>query len=110
LKIINSYAFKKNQIKYLKLPQNIIAIYSGAFMTNQIEILDLSEYLNLKGIGDDAFLDNPLKEIKILDNIKIEYDYGRDDLWNNFIIFYNDNDKKAGNYKLENDQWQWYPL
>ena len=25
-------------------------------------------------------------------------------------IRYNKNKKKAGNYKLENNEWKWYPL
>ena len=41
-------------------------------MTNQIEILDLSNCIKLKHIVFDAFSSNPLNEIKILDNIEID--------------------------------------
>ena len=110
LKIINEDVFLKNQIKHLKLPKNIEEIYSYAFKNNQIESLDLSNYTKLKRIRDNAFSNNPLNEIKILDNINVDYYENNDDLWNKFAIYYNDNNKKAGDYKLENNEWQWYPL
>jgi len=111
LNIINEWAFKSNQIKQLKLPKNIEIIEYSAFENNQIEILDLSNCIKLKHIVFDAFSSNPLNEIKILDNIEIGYDKkNMDDLWNNFTKYYNDNNKKAGDYKLENNKWKWYPL
>ena len=82
-------------------------------MNNQIQILDLSNCIKLKNIEKHAFAENPLNEIKILDNINVDYynytDY-KDDLWNKFAKYYNDNNKKEGDYKLENNKWQWYPL
>ena len=113
LKNIELGAFEENQIKQLKLPENIEIINSFSFYENQIEILDLSKYLNLKNIEMNAFSNNPLKEIKVLDNIKIEYyNYLNDnDIWNKFILcYYYKNNRKAGDYKLENNKWQWYPL
>ena len=113
LKNIEEYAFKENQIKHLKLPKNIEKIEWCAFMNNQIQILDLSNCIKLKHIVFDAFSSNPLNEIKILDNVLLEYDeyfYFLKDPWNTFTKYYNDNEKKAGDYKLENNKWQWYPL
>ena len=111
LKNIERFAFKENQIKHLKLPNNIEEIEWSAFIYNQIEILDLSNCIKLKKIKWCAFSINPLKEIKILGNIEIEYeDYYKKDMWNEFVIYYNDTDKKSGDYKLENDEWKWYPL
>ena len=80
---------------------------------NQIEILDLSNCIKLKHIVFDAFSNNLLNEIKILNDITIDYDNDydyKDDLWNRFVKYYNDNEKKAGDYKLENNEWKWYPL
>jgi len=109
LNIISQCAFEYNQIKQLKLPKNIKEIYSEAFCSNKINVLDLSKYYELKFIGGDAFLDNPLNEIKILDDIYIYY-HNKSNIWNTFTKYYNDNNKKAGDYKLENNKWQWYPL
>ena len=113
LKNINNFAFKYNQIKQLKLPNNIEEIECSAFANNQIESLDLSNYTKLKYIMDNVFSNNPLNEIKILDNINVDYynytEY-KDDMWNKFAIYYNDNNKKEGDYKLENNKWKWYPL
>ncbi len=113
LNIISDCAFKSNQIKQLKLPKNIEVMYKDAFKNNKIEMLDLSNCTNLKLIDRYAFVENPLNEIKILDNINFEYynytEY-KDDLWKKFVKYYHKNDKKAGDYKLENNQWQWYPL
>ena len=113
LKNIREAAFRENQIKHLKLPKNIEKIEWCAFVYNQIEILDLSNCIKLKHIVFDAFSSNPLNEIKILDNVLLEYDeyfYFLKDPWNTFTKYYNDNEKKAGDYKLENNEWQWYPL
>jgi len=111
LKNIELGAFEENQIKQLKLPENIEKIRYCAFEDNQIEILDLSNCIKLKKIEYYAFSSNPLKEIKILGNIEIEYDsYYKKDIWNIFARYYNDNNKKEGNYKLENNEWKWYPL
>jgi len=111
LKNIERFAFKENQIKHLKLPQNIEIIDNYSFNKNQIEILDLSNCINLKVINENAFKKNPLNEIKILDNINIEYyKYLKNDLWNKFVKYYNDNKMKSGDYKLENNEWKWYPL
>jgi len=107
LKIINDSCFYKNKIKILKLPNTIEIICDNAFEDNQIEELDLSNCTNLKNIKHHAFIFNPLKEIKILD--KIEIICGNDQLdysWNKFVDFYNSNGKKAGDYKLINNQWQ----
>jgi len=52
-----------------------------------------------------------LKKIKILDNINIIYDNKlKGDAWNEFAKYYNDNNKKEGDYKLEDNIWKWYPL
>ena len=114
LKNIGEFAFEKNQIKQLKLPENIEIINSFSFYENQIEILDLSKYLNLKNIEMNAFSNNPFKKIKILDNINIKYNgknINEDDLWNKFILYYYyKNNRKAGDYKYKNGNWQWYPL
>ena len=111
LKYIGVNAFNSNQIKQLKLPKNIEALSFASFAYNKIQNLDLSNCIKLKEILSDAFSDNPLKEIKILGNIEIEYDnYYKKDIWNIFARYYNDNNKKEGNYKLENNEWKWYPL
>ena len=113
LKYIDDYSFKSNQIKQLKLPKNIEEIRFCAFEYNQIESLDLSNCIKLKEINSNVFYENPLTEIKILNDIKIDYDNNydyKDDVWNKFVKYYHKNDKKAGDYKLENNQWQWYPL
>ena len=110
LKYIEDISFSYNQIKQLKLPQNIEIIKRYAFEKNEIKILDLSNYIKLKQIEIYAFLYNPLTEIKILDDITIEYNNDKDDMWNKFAKYYNKNNKKAGDYKLENNEWQWYPL
>ena len=108
---INNFVFENNQIKQLRLTKNIKIIDAYAFESNKIKILDLSNCVKLKKIKWCAFSINPLKEIKILGNIEIEYeDYYKKDMWNEFVIYYNDNNKKAGNYKLENNEWKWYPL
>ena len=113
LKIINEGSFFENKIKYLKLPKNIEKIEWSAFVYNQIEILDLSNCIKLKNIEKHAFEENPLQEIKILDNINVGTSYSpsfETDKWNTFTKYYNDNNKKEGDYKLENNKWQWYPL
>ena len=112
LKNIGENAFVKNQIKQLKLPKNIEIIDEFAFYNNQIEILDLSKYMFLDEIFYNAFSNNQLKEIKILDNVEIKYGENyKDDLWNKFILYYYyKNNRKSGDYKLENNKWQWYPL
>jgi len=111
LKAIGYLSFWDNQIKQLKLPKNIEIIEYSAFENNQIESLDLSNYIKLKYIKYYAFSENPLTEIKILNDIKIEYDKKyMYDLWNKFVKYYNDNNKKAGDYKYINNEWQWYPL
>ena len=111
LKYISSSSFYKNKIKELKLPKDIETIGPFAFSNNQIEILDFSKYLNLKKIGAYAFSVNPLKEIKILGNITIDYIVAyKNDIWNEFVKYYNKNNKKTGDYKYINDDWQRYPL
>ena len=109
LKIINDSSFYKNKIKNLKLPNSIEKIGICSFTYNNIENLDLSNCNNLRNIALNAFLHNPLQEIKILENIKIVYDNNQlDDQWNKFVDFYNNNGKKAGDYKLINNQWQYF--
>jgi len=84
-----------------------------AFGKNQIKLLDLSNCKNIKEISIFAFLDNPLKTIKILDNINVEFTNNLknfNDLWYDFAKYYNKNKKKAGNYKYIYNKWQWYPL
>ena len=111
LKNIKENQFEYYNLNFIYLPQNIEIIKNYAFDNNQIKILDLSNCIKLKNIGNCAFEENPLKKIKILNNIKIIYgDYNKIDDWNNFIKYYDDNGKKSGDYKLENNQWQWYPL
>jgi len=113
LNIIMGWAFGKNQIKQLKLPKNIEMMSMEAFGKNQIKLLDLSNCINLKVIYDNTFAGNPLKEIKILNNINVEFTNNLknfNDLWYDFAKYYNKNKKKAGNYKLENNEWKWYPL
>ena len=111
IKSITEYKFNGYNINFVYLPKNIEKIEYCAFYKNQIQILDLSNCIKLKHIIFNAFSNNPLNEIKILDNIKIEYDKKNiNNLWNKFAIYYNDNNKKAGDYKLENNEWQWYPL
>ena len=111
LNIIMGWAFESNQIKQLKLPQNINLINVEAFSFNKIKILDLSNCTQLKYIDEDAFLNNPLNEIKILEEVEIEFniDY-KNDVWKKFIKYYHNHVEKAGDYKLENNEWQWYPL
>jgi len=110
LKYIEDISFSYNQIKQLKLPQNIEIIKRYAFEKNEIKILDLSNYIKLKQIEIYAFLYNPLTEIKILDDITIEYNNDKDDIWNTFAKYYNNNGKISGDYKYENDRWKWYSL
>ena len=113
LKVINETAFKENQIKHLKLPKNIETLSFASFAYNKIQNLDLSNCIKLKEINSNVFYENPLTEIKILNDIDINYSYDDDykyDLWNRFVKYYNNNNKKSGDYKLENNQWQWYPL
>jgi len=113
LKNINNFAFEKNQIKQLKLPNNIEEIECSAFANNQIESLDLSNYTKLTRIMNNAFSNNPLKKIKILNDIEIEYNdhiYYFKDPWNKFAKYYSYNERYAGDYKYENDEWKWYPL
>ena len=111
LNIIMGWAFESNQIKQLKLPQNINLINVEAFSFNKIKILDLSNCTQLKYIDENAFLNNPLNEIKILEEVEIEFniDY-KNDVWKKFIKYYHNHVEKAGDYKLENNEWQWYPL
>jgi hypothetical protein len=113
LKSIESLSFANNQIKQLKLPKNIKIVGNFAFYSNQIEILDLSKYMFLDEIFYNAFSKNPLKEIKILNDIDINYSYDDDykyNLWNRFVKYYNKNNKKSGDYIYINGEWQWYPL
>ena len=111
IKSIKKSQFMKKKLNFIYLSKNIEKIELSAFLNNKIEILDLSNCINLKVINENAFEKNPLNEIKILDNINIEYyKYLKNDLWTKFVIYYNDTDKKSGDYKLENDEWKWYPL
>jgi len=111
LKEIEELLFYGNNIKNIAFSKNIEIIKHAAFQINKIEILDLSNCIKLKKIEYYAFSSNPLKEIKILGNIEIEYDnYYKKDIWNIFARYYNDNNKKEGNYKLENNEWKLYPL
>jgi hypothetical protein len=104
-------AFAENTIRDIKFPSVLKTIEETAFYKNQIEEIDLSQCDKLGRILKDAFSDNPLEEIKILGNIEIEYDnYYKEDKWNKFARYYNDNNKTEGDYKLENYEWQWYPL
>jgi len=107
LKTIEDNVFFNNEIIILKLPYSILKIGDFAFEENKIEELDLSNYTNLKLIDENAFIKNPLQKIKILGGINVIYDsYFSNDLWNKFVDFYNINGKKAGDYKLINNQWQ----
>jgi hypothetical protein len=113
LKAIEFKSFEYNQIKQLKLPKNIKMIKDRAFEVNNIESLDLLQCTTLNYITYLAFSNNPLQEIKILDNIDAKTLYSTEfktDKWNNFTKYYNKNNKKAGDYKLENNEWKWYPL
>jgi len=113
LKNIREAAFRENQIKHLKLPKNVETLSFASFAYNKIQNLDLSNCIKLKLIVSNAFAENPLNEIKILDNINVGTSYSpsfETDKWNTFTKYYNDNNKKAGDYKLENNKWQWYPL
>ena len=113
LKIIKFNVFSENQIKHLRLPKNIEIIGEWAFENNKIEILDLSNCNNLNEIDLYAFSNNPLQEIKILNKIIVSCSYSQNlsyDAWDKFAKYYNDNNKKEGNYKLENNEWKWYPL
>jgi hypothetical protein len=67
------WSFFKNQIKQLKLPKNIEIIEGDSFDDNQIERLDLSNYINLRIIKSGVFSYNQIKQLRLLDNIeKIE--------------------------------------
>ena len=70
LKIIKIDAFKKNQIKHLKLPKSIEIIGEWAFANNQIESLDLSNCINLRTIMFCAFFINQIKQLKLPNNIE----------------------------------------
>ncbi len=103
----------KNKIKKIKFSDNIKKIDSYSFYKNNIKYLDLSNCNNLNEIDLYAFSKNPLQEIKILNKIIVSCSYSQNlsyDAWNKFAKYYNDNNKKAGNYKLENNEWKWYPL
>jgi len=113
LKKIENGVFLENKIQYLKLNKTIEIIEEEVFKSNNIEYLDLSSYKYLNKINNLAFSRNPLQEIKILDNINVGTSYSpsfETDKWNTFTKYYNDNNKKAGDYKLENNKWKWYPL
>jgi predicted PolB exonuclease-like 3'-5' exonuclease len=40
----------------------------------------------------------------------MNYNDFKNDLWNRFVEYYNNNKKKSGDYKLENDECQLYQL
>ena len=112
IKILGIISFLQCQIKYINLSNcwKLKDLEKQAFRQNIMHSLDLSNYTKLKYIMANAFAENPLNEIKILDNINVDYYENSDDLWNKFAKYYNDNNKKEGDYKLENNKWQWYPL
>ena len=113
LKYIGVDAFNTNKIKQLKLPNNIETLSFASFAYNKIQNLDLSNCIKLTRIMNNAFSNNPLKTIKILNDIEIEYNdhiYYFKDPWNKFAKYYSYNERYAGDYKYENDEWKWYPL
>jgi len=84
-----------------------------SFSDNRIEYLDLLNCINIENISEDAFYGNPLKEIKILDNIKIKYNKNVIfDKWNQFVKYYNETGKRSGDYKynIKINKWNWDPL
>lgn len=112
LHFIGSDSFKNNKISLLKLPKNIDIIYDSAFMQNSIQYLDLS---NLKNAMIDimAFAKNPLKEIKISNNLNLELMYNDDilysdkDRWILFVLCYRQNQNLAGKYKYDENEKKW---
>jgi len=103
--------FRNNKLRSVKLPPNLKSISDNCFDHNLISYIDLSNYSKLSIIGYDAFLDNPLEEIKIQYNITMKYNHiVKNDKWNEFTKYYNETNKRVGDYKYENNKWNWYPL
>jgi len=110
---IDDKSFLKNNIQNVDLSNNINIQQIGtlAFCDNNITYIDLSKCNKLTLIGEHAFANNPIKEIKILENKILLYNKKyKHERWNQFAIYYNKTGKRAGDYKLENDEWKWYPL
>jgi len=109
---IDDSSFSLNNIHILKLPPNIQFIGKYAFADNEIKLIDLLNCNKIRIIEEDAFIINPLKEIKICDGLLIDYDdhIYKNNIWNEFVKYYNESGRRAGDYKYEDYQWKWYPL
>jgi len=67
--IDNLYIFKNKNIYFLYLSKIFSAAYNLSFSSNQIEILDLSQCINLKFKESDFFVENQIKYFRFPKNI-----------------------------------------
>ena len=130
---IGGNAFSGNQLTSIVIPDNVTSIEGGAFMDNQLTSVIISNNVTIidqavfaennissvvipesvTNIEGSAFRGSPLVIITISNGVLID-DYetigmtgvmGR--FGTSFIIFYNDNGKKAGTYTYDEDERTW---
>lgn len=67
---INTYAFAGNKaLEYVKLPQSLMAIMSGAFLQCSISTVDFSEKTDFAlNIDANAFMNNKIKSVQLPSN------------------------------------------
>jgi hypothetical protein len=98
--VIDTSAFKENQLTSLVIPDNVRIIWQDAFAQNKLTSVIIPD--SLISIQRTAFSANQISNITISARVKLETSAFDN---NGFRDFYNDSERKAGVYTLNNGKW-----
>jgi len=98
IKTIGYDAFSYNKLTSVIIPDSVTSIGFNAFEVNEISNVIIGKSVTF--IGKNAFSWYKIKSITIPANVKID-----DDLSSGFVLFYYNNEKRAGTYLASNYSW-----
>jgi len=124
---IGNFAFVDNQLATVTIPDSVTSIGGSAFRNNQLVSIAIPD--SVTSIGERAFANNPLASIVISSNVATlnrnvfegirdlasitigaNVDFTGDaQTPNNFVIYYNGNNRAAGTYTFSNGSWSFHP-
>jgi len=119
---IGDWAFYENQLTYIIIPNRVVHIGYFAFWNNQLADITIGNSVasigafafwnnrltsvvipsSVTSIGNGAFSNNNLTSITIGENVAIEGDGG---FGYQFVQFYQENERRAGTYTLDDGVW-----
>ncbi|MCF7891138.1 leucine-rich repeat domain-containing protein [Candidatus Bipolaricaulota bacterium] len=101
--IVESEAFRADQLDSVDIGNSVEEIRGAAFNTNSLTEVDIPDSVTL--IGEDAFTGNKLTSVEIGKGVDVDVDAFE----GNFKEAYENNNKSGGVYKRDNDDSNdWY--